>query len=275
MKRLLGALLLAAFASSAFAMNDVATEGVPPTGAEAMLDELFVIPLDVNNYCVGVGFDGTYVWVSAGDQATGACEFYIFDQNGVQVDNVAQGGGASGWGHRDMVWDGTYMYGSYSTMIDAFSDPATLAGGFFGPINPCRALAYNGTYFYTGGFSENLYQLEWDGNWNSTATATSLSGPYSGTYGLAYDCALDKLWMSTAASTGELHRFAMDGWLEQTFVTTAHGTHGGCECGDTIYGYCLILLVQESPDAVIFMDVESGGASATHEASWGQIKSLF
>ena len=213
-----------------------------------------------NGYSVGVGFDGTNFWVSAGDGDTGFCEFYVYDQDGNLVDGpVHQGGGATGWGHRDLAWDGSYMFGSYDILIDGFSDISTYEGNFEGVISPNRAMAYDGTYFYTCGFGEMLYQLEWDGNWGSVATSTTLTGPWGGCYGLAYDEVYDCLWMTTADYSGDLHQLDMDGNLLNTYTCLPeYDIQGGCTMADTDdYGYVLVVLQQYSPDRLTFYEVHA------------------
>jgi hypothetical protein len=252
---------------------DVAPEkGVIPAGAGdfPILNEF---PITGDAYCVGLGFDGTNFWVSAGDQGTGQCTFYLFDEDGTLVDSAQQGGGASGWGHRDLAWDGTYMFGSYDPLIDGFMDIATYSGNFVGPISPNRAMAYDGTYFYTCGFGEMLYQLDWDGNWGSTATATALSGPWSGCYGLAYDEVYDCLWMTTADYTGTINKLDMDGNLLDTYTTLPeYDIQGGCTMAQTSYGYVLAVLQQSDPDTVTFYEVH---AAEEPELEIGEISGGF
>ncbi len=259
----------------AFAMEDATAPGIP-SGTDDMFDELFSFELP-NNYSVGIGWDGQYIWVTAGDQETGTCEFYIYDEYGTLVDGpVAQGGGATGWGNRDLAYDGTYMFGSYSTRINGYADWNTFSGYFNGAINPNRALAYDGTYFYTGGFGEMLYRLSWDGVWGSTATATPLSGPWDGTYGLAYDSGNECLWMSTANYTGDVIQLDMNGNQIGTYSTLFSGydLHGGCTMAETRFGNVLVILMQSTVDTVVFFDVESTPSPAD-DSSWGEIKSLF
>jgi hypothetical protein len=235
---------------------DVAPEkGVIPSGA-GDFPILYEFPITGDNHCVGVGFDGTNFWVSAGDGTTGQCTFYLFDETGALLDSAQQGGGASGWGHRDMAWNGMDMFGSFSSDINGFSDIFTHDGFFVGPISPNRAMAFDGTYFYTCGFSEMLYRLEWDGNWGSTATATALSGPWSGCYGLAYDAVFDCLWMTTADYTGTLYQLDMAGNILNTFTTLPeYDIQGGCTMADTSYGYVLAVLQQHDVDTVTFYEV--------------------
>jgi hypothetical protein len=278
MRLLLTAFALLALASvSASATQDVAAPATP-SATEDMFDMLFSFDLP-NDYSVGIGWDGSYFWISSGSTQTGYCEFYIFDEYGNLVDGpIHQGGGATGWGHRDMCYDGSYMFGSYSSFVDGFADPMTFSGYFVGPINPCRAMAYDGTNFYTCGFSMNLYRMVWDGNWGSVATSTSLSGPWSGCYGLAYDATNGGcLWMSTADYSGDVYQLDMNGNQIAVYSTLFQGydIHGGCTMACTEqFGNVLAILMQSSPDQVAFYDVEAAPSPAD-EGSWGAIKALF
>jgi hypothetical protein len=267
---------MALVGSGAYAVeNEIAPSAIPggSTG-EGTFPILAEISLDMNSHCVGVGFDGQYLWVSAGDQSTGTAMFYVFDDAGTLIDSQPQGGGATGWGHRDMAYDGTYMFGSFSNLVDGFLDPATFSGFFTGPISPCRAMAYDGSDFYTGGFSENLWKLTWDGTWGTTASTENLGGPWDGTYGLAYNRCTGNLYMTTADYSGNLHEVATDGFLLNTYTTLPeYDIQGGCTMADCSYGYILVVLQQSSPDMLTFYDV--GTPSPVEDASWGEIKSLF
>jgi hypothetical protein len=279
MKKLLGALVLVAFAGTAFAANDVANTGsTPQYTPERILDQVGYIPLDLNAYSVGCGDDGMYLWVSAGDQATGACTFYLYDEYGNLIDEAPQGGGATGWGHRDMCHNGDYMFGSYGNLVDGFMDIYTFSGYFIGaPIPVNRAMAYAGGLFFTSGFGDPLYSMEWDGTWGSSATLTNLGGPWEAAYGLAYDCGWDCLWMTTASSSGYgVHQIGLDGFHINTYFDPLHPLYGGCTMTDTAqWGYVLCALVQESPDGLVFYDMESTGPSPVQDSSWGEIKGLF
>ena len=205
MRKVIFALALVAFMVGSVSANmDQALTTGTPSADRGTYPILGTIPMAQNDYCVGVGFDGTYLWVSAGDQATGFCEFYIYDEYGTQVANVTQGGGATSWGHRDMCWNGDYMFGSFSTMVDGFGPDYMFAGYFIGALNPNRAMAHlANNEFYTAGFGEQLTRMEWDGNWGSAAVNTYL-GAWDGAYGLAYDCIDDVLHMSTADYSGNI-----------------------------------------------------------------------
>jgi hypothetical protein len=275
MKKIIFALALTFLATGAYAGQDVASVSKAPNLTDGSFPILFTIPLAMNDYCVGVGYDGANFWVSAGDQATGICEFYIFDEYGNQLDNVPQGGGATSWGHRDMAWNGTYMFGSYSTLIDAFGGDYAYAGYFVGPLNPNRALAYDGTYFYTCGFGQQLCKLVWDGVFGSVAAVTYL-GVWDAAYGLAYDEVSDVLWMSTADYTGNIWQMTTDGFLINSYTSMPeYDIAGGCTMACTAqFGYVLVILMQSAPDTLVFYDL-GYGPTAADAGSWGAIKAMF
>jgi hypothetical protein len=268
--------MMAVLAVSASATEqDVAPTTGPANPGDGSFPILFTIPMDQNAYCVGVGFDGTNLWVSAGDQETGVCEFYIYDEYGTLLDNVPQGGGATSWGHRDMCWNGSYMFGSYSNLVDAFGPDYQFAGYYIGCLNPNRAMAYNGTDFFTCGFGEQLTRMEWDGNFGSVATCNYL-GAWDGAYGLAYDYMDDCLYMSTADYTGNLWKLSMDGFLLDSYTCLPeYDIAGGCTMACTMqYGYILVVLQQFSPDTLVFYDL-GHGPSPTETGSWGAIKAMY
>jgi len=280
MKRVVFALAMVAVAALGVnASQDVAPISKAPNYSDGSFPILFEITVSTTDtQCVGVGYDGTNVWVTAGDGTTGSCSFYIFDEYGNLLDTVPQGGGATGWGHRDLAWDGTYMWGSYSGLVDAFGGDYQYAGYFAGPISPNRAMAYDGSYYYTCGFSEYLYRLTWDGNFGSTAFPEILtSTSWSGAYGLAYDEVSNVLWMTTADYTGTINQIGMDGALINTYTTMPeYDIQGGCTMACTAqFGYVLLVLQQGTPyDMVTFYDL-GYGPTATDMGSWGAIKAMF
>ena len=271
-------MILSTFAVTANT-NEIKADVAPTKGvAQGRGDFPILFEIDLPNaYSVGVGYDGEYFWVSAGDTETGFCEFYVYDELGNLVAGpVHQGGGATGWGHRDMAYDGTYMFGSYDNFFDGFSDINTYEGCFQGPINPNRAVAYDGTYFYTSGFGEQLWQVEWDGNWGSVGTAVDLGGPHNGCYGLAYDEMSDCLWMTTADYTGNLFQIDMAGNILNTYTTLPeYDIQGGCTMANTDeYGYVLVVLQQFTPDKLTFYDLGYGGPNldCAGSLSWEDVE---
>ncbi|MCK4304441.1 MAG: hypothetical protein KAY24_09410 [Candidatus Eisenbacteria sp.] len=279
MTRFLGIVaLLVCVCTGAYANDADYSNSRPPeiTPVEGDFPILFEIPLDMNIQCVGVGFDGEYFWVSAGDYL-GECMFYIFDEYGNMIDEVPQGGGATGWGHRDLAFDGTYIVGSFSPDINCFEHWTVLSGFFIGPLDPNRAMAFDGTYYYTGGYDQNLKKLTWDGNFGSVAFVEDLGGPWQGTYGLAFDCANDCLWMtiSLASEPGWLHQVTTSGFLLNTYsLLPEYGRQAGCTMADTRFGHILVVVQQSDPDMLTFYDVASN-PSPTNEGSWGSMKAMF
>ncbi|MFC1573279.1 right-handed parallel beta-helix repeat-containing protein, partial [Candidatus Eisenbacteria bacterium] len=244
--------------------RSMATADVAPTrGVRAStrqsLTILDQIPIHVNDHCVGVGWDGERLWVSAGDATTGQCEWYIYDEYGTLLANMPQDAGATGWGHRDLAYNGSYMFGSYSHTVNGFEDPATYSGSFNGCLSPNRAMAWDGQHFYTCGFGEYLTQVEWDGEWDSTAACTPLSGPWQGACGLAYDHQLQGLWMTTADYSGNLYS------IIETYTTLPDSIAGGCTMACTEeHGYVLVVLMQRSTDTLVFYDVEHSECPELH-----------
>ena len=278
MKKLVFALSLTAIMAVGASANeaDVAPVAGTPNLGDGTFPILQIIPMDdLWIQCVGVGWDGQYFWVTSGDNPTGFCEFYIFDEYGNLIDNVQQGGGASGWGHRDLCYNGEYMFGSYSSLVDAFGPDYGFAGYFVGCQNPNRALAFDGDTYYTGNFSENLTSMTWDGVFGSAATCT-FHGPGYSTYGLAYDYQDDVLWMSTADYTGNLYLCTTDFFVLDLYtLLPEYDISGGCTMACTAqYGYVLAILQQSTPDQLVMYDV-GHGPSAVSDGSWGSIKAMF
>ena len=277
MRKVIFALALTSFLAvgASATMNDVSPTAAAPNPGDGTFPILFTIPMDLNNYCVGVGYDGTNFWVTAGDAGTGVCELYIWDEYGNMIDNVPQGGGATGWGHRDLCWDGDFMFGSYSNLVDAWGPDYSFAGYFIGCLNPNRAMAYDGDFYYTGGFSDQLTKMDWDGTFG-TAAGCQFLGSWGGTYGLAYDYVDEVLFMSTADYSGDIHMMTTDGFLLDTYTSLPeYDIQGGCTMACTgQYGYILCVLMQYTPDTLVFYDL-GHGPSPVETGSWGSIKAMY
>jgi hypothetical protein len=268
------------FAANAIPENDIApTTGTPHYG-DTYFGYLGQCPLDFDNHCVGVGWDGTYLWVSAGDGTTGHCSFYILDWECNQIASVVQGGGATGWGNRDLAYAYGYMWGSFSYAVNAFN-PGTYdyAGNFMGCINPNRCMAYGcDDAFYTCGFGEYIYRMTWDGSWGSSAFCDVIGGPVSGAYGMAYDYQEDCLWMTTADYSGDVYKYSCSGALIETFTVTALGPwdiQGGCTMAcHPEWNHILVVLMQSAPDTIVFIDLEHN-PTPVEDSSWGAIKAMY
>ncbi len=78
------------------------------------------------------------------------------------------------------------MYGSESTVVQYYDASYVQAGYFIhSAVSPNRAMAWDGTYFYTGSFAADIYQVTWDGVSGSSASSTLWSSAVAngGTYG--------------------------------------------------------------------------------------------
>ena len=120
MRTALCVIITLVLASASFAGTNEFTFPGTPCATDGTFPIIYEFPLTLDAHNVGIGFDGNYIWVSAGDYTTGICQFYLYDDMGNLMFTYPQLAGATGWGHRDMCFDGTYMYGSYSTEIHAF-----------------------------------------------------------------------------------------------------------------------------------------------------------
>jgi len=268
-------------AVTALAMNDAAPQAgfTNPSGVDSMLQEIAYIDLEgagvATAFTVGCGWDGTSFWISNGANQGGTATagmFYVFSHAGAITDSFPQND-ALGWGLRDLCCDGTYMFGSVDAEIDYY-DITTHAkvGAFTGPISPNRALAYDGSHFYTSSFSTDVYQVTWDGVSGSTATSSVWSTVATSAYGAAWDALNNCLWVTSGNSSGIVDQIAADGSLIAHHTLIASATFGGATMAQTSPINELYVLVQGSPDALHGYDVNP---NALNRETWGSIKSLF
>jgi len=119
--------------------------------------------------CLGVEFDGTNYWITGAASTGGITYLYEVTPAGVLVNSYPQpAGNWSGWGWRDLAWDGNYLYAGdpNSTgniqQIDPLTGSVTgVSYGNFGSVL-CRALAWDKTTdrFWTGSFSGDIYECD-------------------------------------------------------------------------------------------------------------------
>lgn len=232
-------------------------------------------------YNVGLGYDGTAnLWGTEGAMQGGGT------QNFIRVISLASPHtlvttynqfGTTGWGLRDLCFNGTYIFGSDDTVVDYY-DPATgtKVGSYnCSACNPNRAQGWDGTYFYTGSFSAEIYQVTWNGVSGSTATYSVWSSAIAnaGTYGAAYDGDWPCMWISTASADGALYQLDMTGALiAQYNLLSEVDTAGGCEMAPFNGENQFWVLAQADPDMVYCFDVRS--LSLAPE-TWGSIKTLL
>ncbi len=267
----------------AFASNtDISPNPGTPGAGEAdltQLDYFDIEALGASVYSVGVGFDGTNFWVTDGAEVGGVGNNMIHIVTGgsphTLVTSVEQFG-TSSWGLRDMCWDGTHMYGSESSVVQYYDASYTYAGYYtHSAVSPNRAQAWDGTYFYTGSFAVDIYQVTWDGISASAASSTIWSTAVlnGGLYGLAWDSGNNCMWASTASSDGMLYQIDDTGALIASYdLSPESPTSGGCTMADyTVDADQLWVLAQGTPDGVYCWEV----TVALERDTWGSIKTVF
>ncbi len=214
-------------------------------------------------YVAGLGHDGVDFWVATGDQASGQCQFHIVDEYGGLVTSVPQGGGATGWGCRDLAFDGTHMFGSHSGNVDGYDADYQYVGSFQGcPIHPHRNLAYGQGHFYASGFGTDLYRMEWNGVWGTTAACVDLGpSPVPAATSFAYDEVLDGLWVT--AGTHELLRLAWGGGgaIDTFTIRPEYEQARFCTMAHTRFGYVLAVLVDADPATLVLYDLGYAASS--------------
>jgi hypothetical protein len=144
-----------------------------------------------DNQCLGVEFDGTYFYVTGGGGTThpDPNKLHFFDADGNYIASIGQGT-PSGWGWRDIGYDGDHFYSSDDNYVTEWyitglpDDPElNVVGDFPGPQNPNRAIAYDPEtdHFWTANFGSPIYEFDRDGN-----VINTYSNTYA-IYGMAWD----------------------------------------------------------------------------------------
>ena len=140
-----------------------------------------------DNGCLGIEFDGTYIWIS-GRSVTAANQIYLLNPiTGAYVSQFPTGT-TSAWGVRDMCHDGTYIYGGEDSGLICF-DPVTQLPIMTLPWPAGMSFPRANTYdpatdhFYGGNFGTNCYEMTRQGtlvrSWSPT--------PLAAVYGMAWD----------------------------------------------------------------------------------------
>ena len=136
-----------------------------------------------DNQILGVEFDGIFFYSTGGNSGVDPNKVYVFDASGNYVSSFDQYR-STGWGWRDLAWDGDTLYGSDDGNVTKFGIDGTDYGDFPGPLSPNRALAYDPAtgHFWTASFSSSIYEFD--------KTGTVIGSPHPNTmaiYGMAWD----------------------------------------------------------------------------------------
>lgn len=174
----------------------------------------FFIP---DQLALGIAFDyvNNHYIISSGGQSNAIPDDNIFmryDLSFNLVDTFSQPfiGTTSGFGIRDLAFDGTYVYGSYDADVQSF-DPTTFSvvNIFTGINNPNRGLAVDtdGTFYSSNFTSGSLAHFNANGSFLDSCSRISLVG--NAPYGLAVDNWTNpggnkRLWLNTPSTQGGL-----------------------------------------------------------------------
>jgi len=182
--------------------------------------ELYGPPNDSDNQILGCEYDGKYIYLTGGGGVAhpDPNKVHIWQRVGDQCQWVCtvDQPTPSGWGWRDIAWDGIYLYASDDRTLDAWradcggvttfpGQSITLNPAQMPDIGVIRAVAYDQDedWFWTADFSSNIYAFNRAGD--------MMVGPIANDkaiYGMAYDNRCDGfavpgpyLWIHVQDST--------------------------------------------------------------------------
>ena len=226
---------------------------------------------------VGAEWDGTYYWSTAcGSSAGGGVapyKIYKFTSAGVLAGTYLQPAAiTTGWGMRDMAFDGTYLYAGAETglwQIDPATGATTLMFSSIAPMAVIRALCWVPLegMFYSGNFGNSFYKFPPSGTPITAVTNPGLTA----VYGMAYDSINDSIWCFDQTGTPltkfveyNYHTQTLTGkiWQVPLLTGATAQTAGGCfyatNCisGKAVLGGC----TQGTPvDRMFVMELGNAG----------------
>ncbi len=222
---------------------------------------------------LGVEYVNGYFWATGAGSDSDPNYVYKLDRQGNLIASYEQDATSTGWGYRDLAYDGTYLYTGNETSFVRI-DPATGAqtvlftftAAEFGNVTCIRALAYVPGYgFYTKSFASDIVRFNADG----TVLEVIPSPGISSTYGMAYDDVNGKLWFYEQSGTPETTFYQYDHVTQAltglTYTAPLVGDcvdqmAGGCSfSSDLIYGKLVLVgMVQGTPNDYIFaLEIEA------------------
>ena len=241
-------------------LNDVNPVSVIPAITDEVGDIIFELDVESivsDNQCLGVEYDGTYVWITGGGNAADPNKLYKIDPvAGTLIATYDQPAVATGWGIRDLAYVGSEnkIYGGNETNFFSFDIATeTWTTEFASTFGTIRALAYDGNHFWTKSFSDPIYEFD------VTGTLINTYADANSAYGFAYDSFADCLWLFASPTT--FVQFGLDGvptGISYTVTLPNAGIiggafyyEGGLVPGKTILG----CLGQGTPDTIYGMEL--------------------
>jgi hypothetical protein len=158
---------------------------------------------------LGVAFAVDQFFITGANSGSDPNNVYVFEADGSLAFQFTQPATSTGWGWRDLAYDGTYLYGSVTNQVEAFDLAGNLvpAMNINGPITPCRALAYdpNTDSFWTQSFGGPLYNFDRSGAvlWTGTSGVTAA-------YGAGWHDGTDMLWIFSQDGSPQLTFYEFD-----------------------------------------------------------------
>ncbi|MCX6639790.1 MAG: T9SS type A sorting domain-containing protein [bacterium] len=209
-------LMIVAVAFASFPTADRAPN-IGPVAKEGFVDAQWDVLWAYNaqticqdNQLLGIEFANNMWWVTGGNNGLDPNQMYRLTPTGAIVDSANQPAAATGWGIRDLAYDGSYVYGGCEPATIFAFDPVTGANVPSMNIprpagNTCvRALAYDPAtdHFWTGNFGANIIEFDRSGAiiWQGAPPAGCVA-----IYGMAWDNsnpATPWLWLHNQSPDG-------------------------------------------------------------------------
>ncbi|TKJ41569.1 hypothetical protein CEE37_03110 [candidate division LCP-89 bacterium B3_LCP] len=146
-----------------------------------------------DNQLLGCAFAEEWFFITGGGNAADPNYVYVCNADGTFNFEFEQTN-STGWGYRDLCWDGSYLYGSVTTTVVAFDVTGTYfpAMNINGPSLPNRALAYDpiSDTFWTQSFSGPIYNFD-----RSGAVLYTGSSGVTAAYGAGFNDVSGMLWI--------------------------------------------------------------------------------
>jgi hypothetical protein len=276
---------LAAFADQYADVSPYVGPVAPSSPSDVIWDvvQSFDCQMTYSQLQLGAAYAGGYFWVTGGGGSSAVTtdnKYYRFTTAGVLVDSFAQPNN-SGWGWRDLAFDGTYLYAGCETATVVAFNPTTgaLVPGMDFPKPAAaanvRALAYDPVtdHFWTGNFSSNIIEFDRSG----TVIWQGSPSPLAGVYGMAWDAnysAGPTLWIHDQTNNNSCTFWRFNP-ATHTMTTESHAVPllpgetsqiaGGAEMSSTYSGGYRVMvgLAQGTPlDKVFVQEMEPLAAPA-------------